>query len=207
MITIGAIDDDIGILYTLRAMADSLGWPMRTSVDPNCALEWVRTGQVDLLLVDYHMPTMSGIELIRRVRKTSHTVAIIALTVEESPSVAQQLLLSGADDFISKPIRLADFSSRILIHTELIRYRNDMNWKERNKGLSEKTTRRILVEFEGGGNYTTSQIAVITQLAYPTAHRYLEYLANKGLLLKSTQNSGERSGRPHTVYRMADTLA
>lgn len=207
MIAIGAIDDDTYILYMLSAMADSLGWPIRTSVDPDVALKWVHNGQVDLLLVDYHMPRMSGVELIRRVRKISNTIAIIALTVEESPSVAQQLLLSGADDFISKPVRLADFSARILLHTELIRYRNEMNWEERGKGLSENTARRILSEFESGRSFTTLQIAGITQLAYPTAHRYLEYLANKGLLIKSAQNKGERSGRPHTVYRMAEAVA
>lgn len=202
-ITIGAIDDDIAILYMLKAMADSSGWPIKTSADPECALEWVRRGQVDLLLVDYHMPKMSGIELIRRVRKISSSVAVIALTVEESFYVSKQLLLSGADDFISKPVRLADFYSRIQLHIELIRYRSDMNWKERGKGLSEDTARRVMSVFESGGSFTTLQIAGTTRLAYPTAHRYLEYLANKGLLSKRTQDNSERGGRPHTIYSLA----
>lgn len=205
-ITIGAIDDDTAILYTLEAMACSLGWPIKTSTDPEDALEWARRDQVDLLLIDYHMPKMSGMELIRRVRKISRTIAVIALTIEESQHVAKQLLLSGADDFISKPVRLADFSSRISLHAELIRYRNDMNWKERGKGLSEDTARRVLSVFEDGrGGFTTAQIAMITQLAYPTAHRYLEYLAGKGLISKRMHEDNERSGRPRTVYSRADT--
>lgn len=203
-ITIGAIDDDTAILYMLEAMAGALGWPIKTSADPEYALEWVRMNQVDLLLVDYHMPKMSGMELIRRVRKISRSVAVIALTIEESRHVAKQLLLSGADDFISKPVRLADFSSRILLHAELMRYRNDMNWKERGKGLSENTARRVLSVFEEGLNgFTTMQIAGITQLAYPTAHRYLEYLANKGLISRRGEDV-ERSGRPCIVYSKAD---
>lgn len=204
-ITIGAIDDDTAILYTLEAMAGSLGWPVKASADPEDALEWVRRGEVDLLLVDYHMPKMSGVELIRRVRKISRSVAVIALTIEESQHVAKQLLLSGADDFISKPVRLADFSSRISLHAELIRYRNDMNWKERGKGLSEDTARRVMSVFEGGRGLTAIQVAGITQLAYPTAHRYLEYLVNKGLISKRILDDSERSGRPSAVYSRADT--
>lgn len=204
-ITIGAIDDDTAILYTLEAMAGSLGWPIKASADPEDALEWVRRNQVDLLLVDYHMPKMSGVELIRRVRKISRSVAIIALTIEESQHVAKQLLLSGADDFISKPVRLADFSSRISLHAELIRYRSDMNWKERGKGLSEDTARRVLSVFEGGGGFTITQVAGIAQLAYPTAHRYLEYLANKGLISKRILDDSERSGRPSIIYSRAES--
>lgn len=200
-ITIGAVDDDAAILYMLEAMADSLGWPIKTSVVPDEALDWVRRGQVDLLLVDYHMPKMSGMELIRKIRQISRSVVVLALTIEESQQVAKQLLLCGADDFISKPVRLADFSARISLHAELIRYRSDINWRERGKGLSENTARKVMSLFENSAEgFTTAQVAEAIQLAYPTVHRYLEYLASKGLLSKKTRDSEMKSGRPSIIY-------
>lgn len=201
MISIGAIDDDKAILYMVKAMADSLGWRMKTTEDPWTALEWVRGSLTDLLLVDYHMPAMSGAELIRRARQISDSVVIIALTVEEDPQVARQLLICGADDFISKPVRLADFSARISLHAELAQYRKDMNWNSKGKGLAEETARKVLSAFEiPGDGLTSSQVADLTQLAYPTAHRYLEYLAKKGLLHKENEANDTRSGRPRIIY-------
>lgn len=202
MISIGAIDDDKAILYTVKAMADSLGWMIKTTDDPWKALEWVRGSLTDLLLVDYHMPAMSGSELIRRARQISDSIVLIALTVEEDPQVARHLLISGADDFISKPVRLADFSARITLHAELAQYRKDMNWNSKGKGLSEETARKVLSAFEiSAGGLTSSQVADLTRLAYPTAHRYLEYLAKKGLLHKENEVNDARSGRPRIIYR------
>lgn len=200
-IFIGAIDDDKGILYTIKAMADSLGWSIKTTDDPEEVLEWVRNGITDILFVDYHMPVMSGSELIKRVRRISRSIVIIALTVEEGSDVAKQLLMSGADDFVSKPVRLADFSARVSLHAELIRYRRDMRWDARNKGLSEDTARNILTIFENSGvKLTTAEAAAKAMLAYPTMRRYLEYLANKGLLRSDMEERDARSGRPRIVY-------
>lgn len=201
MISIGVIDDDKAILYTIKAMADSLGWRVKTTEDPWTALEWVRGSLTDLLLVDYHMPAMSGAELVRRARQISGSIVIIALTVEEDPRVARHLLISGADDFISKPVRLADFSARITLHAELAQYRKDMNWNSKGKGLSEETARKVLSAFETpGSGLTSSQVAGLTRLAYPTAHRYLEHLAQKGLLHKENEANDARSGRPRIIY-------
>lgn len=51
-----ALDDDESILFTLSAMAQTQGWEFRgTTVVEEC-LEWVRLRNLDMLLLDYHMP-------------------------------------------------------------------------------------------------------------------------------------------------------
>lgn len=200
-ISIGIIDDDGAILYTISAIARSLGWAAKTTDDPEVALGWVRSGQINLLLVDYHMPAMSGAELIRRARQISRSVTLIALTVEQDPKIAEILLMGGADDFISKPDSLADFSARIFLHAELARYRSDMNWESRGKGLAEDTARKVIAIFDTPEvKLTISEVVKITRLAYPTAHRYLEYLPGKGLLRREHEVNNYRSGRPRIVY-------
>ena len=107
---IGAIDDDRSILYTLEAMASTEGWRMLTTSEPEECLGWVRLDEVDILLVDYHMPVVNGYHVIKGEGNF----------VKAGPNCAHggrrgriglRLTLAGADDFITKPIRLADFTA------------------------------------------------------------------------------------------------
>ncbi|MCF4114590.1 MULTISPECIES: response regulator [Dethiosulfovibrio] len=198
---LGAVDDDREILYTLEVMASSLGWSMRTSDDPEIALNWVSDDTVDVLLVDFHMPIMSGLEVIRRARKLSSSVVLMALTVEERPDVARELIMAGADDFVSKPIRLADFSARIGLHRELSRYRRAGRWEGGDRGISEDTARKVYDSLLSEGVYlSASEVADLTGVSYPTANRYLEYLVRKGQIKKMRRQEDGRSGRPRSYY-------
>lgn len=198
---LGFVDDDESTLYTVKAMADSLGWSILTTIQPKEALEWVINRRTDILLVDYHMPLMSGIDVIRSARQLSSEVILIALTVEENPTVAANLKIAGADDFITKPIRLADFSARILLHSELLKYRSDGHWQDRIKGLSEKTARRVLQLFSSKNiKLTVGDAAEAASLSYPAMHRYLEHLVKKGQLQRVTEYENVKSGRPRNIY-------
>ncbi len=200
-VSLGIIDDDKNILYTVKAMAESLGWSIRTTDKPDDVFSWVKENIIDILLVDYHMPLMSGVEVVRKCRQLSPSVTILALTVEESPDVARELLLAGADDFVSKPLRFADFTARISLHAELAKYRCDANWNERSKGLSEETARRVLNSFENNmRGLTVAEASELLGLAYPTVHRYLEYLVKKGQLQRKSEVEDGKSGRPRNIY-------
>lgn len=203
-ITLGIVDDDENILYTVKAMAETLGHSIVTTEHPREALEWTRKREVDILLVDYHMPKMSGIDVVREARQLSQEVVLIALTVEESPEVAANLRLAGADDFITKPVRLADFSSRISLHAELLKYRADANWQERTKGLSEETARRVLRLFDEKSGLSAAEAAERAGLSYPAVHRYLEHLVKKNLLTRTAEYEDGKSGRPKNIYTRQD---
>ncbi|MDI9388173.1 MAG: response regulator [Synergistota bacterium] len=198
---IGAIDDDRAILYTLEAMASTEGWRMLTTNVPEECLDWVKLDEVDILLVDYHMPVMNGLHLIKRARELSSKLVLIALTVEDGGDLASQLMLAGADDFITKPIRLADFTARIRLHEKLFSHREQLNWDERKKGVSKDTMRRVLERMK---LFTSpkdcEEVAAACGLAYVTAHRYLEYLAERGLVVRSAGVQDGRPGRPKTYY-------
>ncbi len=205
MLSLGAVDDDDEILYTLEAMARSQGWPMIVTTDPFKAIEWVERGMVDLLLVDFHMPEMSGLDLIRQARQLSPSVVLMALTVEQSPELARDLFMAGADDFVSKPVRLADFCARIGLHGELSHYRKAGRWEKSEKGVAESTARMVLdLMLKEGGSLSASDVAGMTGLSYPTAHRYLEYLSRKGQLRKVRRQEDGRNGRPKSYYFPVD---
>jgi two-component system, CitB family, response regulator DctR len=199
---LGALDDDPGILYTLEAMASSQGWNMKTTTSPAEALDWVRNDSVDMLLLDLHMPVISGLEVLREARKISSDAVLLVLTVEESPDVAKNLHIAGADDFISKPLRLADFASRIALHAELGRYRREGRREQPRKGLSEEITRKVLDIVKNGNTPVDARtVAERVGISYPAAHRYLEFLTSRGSLARSSLNVDGKPGRPRSLYQ------
>ncbi|MCF7936523.1 MAG: response regulator [Synergistales bacterium] len=201
---IGAVDDDRDILYTLEAMAASQGWNMQTTADPAQCLGWVRDDAVDILLVDYHMPTRNGREVVLEARRHSSKVLLVALTVEDREDIARELLLAGADDFVTKPLRLADFASRIRLHTQLVEQRRTLHWEERSKGLNEETERRVLQYVKGApGPMGCREVGAGCNLASVTARRYLEHLVSRGTLSRCLGDPGGRPGRPPVLYTPA----
>jgi CheY-like chemotaxis protein len=72
------------------------------------AVEAVRTGEFDVVLMDLRMPVLDGIDATRRIRALPpprNRVRIIALTAHAMSGVREQLLAAGLDDFLAKPIQ------------------------------------------------------------------------------------------------------
>jgi len=205
-VSLGAIDDDTSILYTLEAMAESQGWKMHTSTNWHEALDWVRRKEVDILLVDYHMPEISGKEVIRKSRALSKDVVILVLTIEENPEIARELILAGADDFVLKPLRLADFTSRIALHARLAEYRRIPGTESPGKGINPDTLRAVLDALHGnpGEKSTVREVAEKTGLSYQTAHRYLESLVESGIAAREPVYRNGQPGRPRFLYNLLE---
>ncbi len=74
--------------------------------DPRVALEWAKGRPVDLILTDYKMPQMDGVEAIRRFRANPACtdVPIVVVTVVEDRDIRYRALEAGATDFINKPV-------------------------------------------------------------------------------------------------------
>ena len=206
-LSIGVLDDDRGILYTLEAMGRSQGWTMSVTSDAEVALGWVAEGALDLMLVDYHMPQMSGVEFLRRARKLSKTVVLLGLTVEERLEIAQEMLEAGADDFVTKPVKLADFAARIHLHASLARMR-EAALSATPKHIHQETLERVLQTLRGfrdrDHRATSQEVAEETGLSYPTVRRYLEYLSGQEQVEQAVAYQDGRPGRPLYTYRLRD---
>ena len=79
---------------------------VKTFADPITALAWIRDNQPDLIIVDYMMSGMTGLEAVQQMRRiySLEGVPIVVVTSLEERDVKYQVLESGATDFISKPI-------------------------------------------------------------------------------------------------------
>jgi DNA-binding response OmpR family regulator len=194
---IGILDDDENVLFTLQAMAQTQRWQVLASTFHADAQKWFNEGRVDLLLLDYHMPHLNGMEVLKILKRINPTIPVLMLTMEENVDLAKSLLMEGADDFISKPIRLADFVSRIRVHEKLASSKSDLGWQKSDKGMSWETRRRIIdVLREMGRAASIREVTSAIGLAYSTVHRYLDYLYQEKLLNRTIIIEDRLEGKP-----------
>ena len=200
-LNICALDDDESILFTLSAMALTQNWNFRGTADIEECLAWIREGNVDMLLLDYHMPSGNGLDVLKRVKSLAPSLPVLILTIEQDPRTAEELLLSGADDFINKPVRLADFLSRIRLHRRLGEHTRNLR-SETKKGIAPDKLRKV-VDFLKEREETSSidEVAGKCRMSYTTAHRYLDHLVKSGLAVSAEISQEGKPGRPTRGYR------
>ncbi len=112
-------DNGANALLYERVIAKLPGCVCRSFNDPSQALEWCTTQIPSLLIVDYAMPVLDGIEFVRRFRAIPgcQQVPIIMLTGLNSARVRDGALEAGANVFLTKPIskeRFLNESRRLL---------------------------------------------------------------------------------------------
>ena len=83
-------------------------------IDPHLALTWCEQEVPDLVMVDYMMPTMNGIEFIRRFRTLDgcRDIPVLMITANSELELRYQALDAGANDFLIKPIDKIEFLAR-----------------------------------------------------------------------------------------------
>jgi DNA-binding response OmpR family regulator len=75
---------------------------------------------VDLLVTDFRLPGITGIELMRKVRKNRPKVKVILITGQTDPKIRKEVADSGADAFFIKPVPIADFLDAVERHLGLV---------------------------------------------------------------------------------------
>jgi len=121
------VDDERSVQKLLSYPLRKEGYDVVPALDGQQALDRLREGSFDLVVLDLMLPRVDGFEVCRRVRSRS-SVPIIMLTakVEETDKVLGLEL--GADDYITKPFSLREFRSRVkavLRRAEIVRTDGD----------------------------------------------------------------------------------
>lgn len=114
-LTILVADDEMLSRMVLERSVVQWGYQMVSATDGERALELLQTRSVDICLLDWNMPKMTGIEICKWLR-TSATGAVpyvILLTGKEQPEEIQAGYEAGADDYLTKPCDLRYLRRRL----------------------------------------------------------------------------------------------
>jgi len=112
MATILVVDDDRKITDMLRRTLTYEGYRVATAADGQEALNKAQTDRPDLIVLDWLMPRLNGLEATRLLRTTSD-VPILMLTARDAVEHRVEGLDSGADDYLVKPFAPDELLARI----------------------------------------------------------------------------------------------
>jgi two-component system KDP operon response regulator KdpE len=107
-----AVDDEPQILRALRTSLTARGHEVVTAPNGESALDFLSTGQFELVILDLGLPGIDGVEVIRRLRTWS-AVPVIVLSVRDAQADKVSALDAGADDYVTKPFAMDELQARM----------------------------------------------------------------------------------------------
>jgi two-component system response regulator ArlR len=110
------VEDEIGIANFLKQGLEEEGYEIVVANDGKLGLQMALSQKVDLILLDWMLPQLTGIEVCQSIRKIDSITPIIFLTAKDTVLETVEGLRAGANDYIKKPFSFDELAERIKIH-------------------------------------------------------------------------------------------
>jgi DNA-binding response OmpR family regulator len=110
------VEDDLTIGRSLEQALAGAGYRVTRAVDGAAARDAFARARPDLVLLDLGLPDVDGIDLCREFRAAAPATSIIVLTARQEEVDVVVGLDAGADDYVTKPFRLAELLARVRAH-------------------------------------------------------------------------------------------
>jgi two-component system, OmpR family, phosphate regulon response regulator PhoB len=113
--TVLIVDDDSDLQNVVCAMLRAAGFNAAAVSSAEEAFDALRAGRPDLMVLDWNLPGMSGVDFCRRLRREPKLsrLPVLFLTAHSSTSDIVEAFQAGADDFVSKPFRAPELAARV----------------------------------------------------------------------------------------------
>jgi DNA-binding NtrC family response regulator len=156
------VDDDETLRLTLGKRFQKSGMDVVTAADAEEALAKATHTRCDVALLDLHMPGMTGIELLAKLKERQPELEAIMLTAHGSIETAIQAMKNGAYDYLTKPFQFPELEIHIQKAYEKVRLaRRDRQWVEQ-LGYESSRTRLI------GASAAMQRVVSMIQKVAPT---------------------------------------
>jgi two-component system, LuxR family, response regulator FixJ len=101
--TVYVVDDDFGVLNSLRFVLETDGFDVGAFKSGSALLDAVASGEADCFVIDYKMPNMSGIDLAKRLRNRGIDTPIILITGYPDDDILAKATAAGVHHVLLKP--------------------------------------------------------------------------------------------------------
>ncbi|MEZ4829427.1 MAG: response regulator transcription factor [Bacteroidia bacterium] len=167
------VEDEPGILNFLRQGLEEESYVIDTASDGNEGLEKALNSSWDLLLIDWMLPGISGMDVCRRFRAVDSQTPVIFLTARDTVQDTIMGLKAGANDYIRKPFSFDELLERIRVQ-----------FRSRESTSSDQLTLGpIRMDIHSHQVYRQNELISLTQKEFDL----LEYLIrNKGKVCRRT---------------------
>jgi len=147
MIKIIHVDDEKNYLELTKEIMMSYDKDMEivTSTSPSRVLECIRNANPDIVLSDYKMPEMDGIQFTRRIRELSE-IPVILYTGSNEEKLAEEAFKAGADDFVTKAYDAAHYIVLLKrIKNVVDKYRIKMAFQKTSEDMTRLKNQELAV--------------------------------------------------------------
>jgi len=115
------VDDELGPRESMRMILQPL-FEVKTASNGQEALQCLQQEKIDLITLDLKMPGLSGLDVLREIKKMNAEAAVIIITAYGTLTNAHEAIRYGAVDFISKPYNATDILSVVRRTVEQKKY-------------------------------------------------------------------------------------
>lgn len=138
------IEDDEKIVSFLKRGLEEEGYKIDVAMDGEEGRYMSEINRYDLIIIDWMLPIISGVEIIEYLRNKKITTPILMLTAKNELDDKIKGFKSGADDYLPKPFEFDELLVRIeaLIRRNLKNYQNILNIKDIEIDLDNKTVKK-----------------------------------------------------------------
>ncbi|MCP9276120.1 response regulator [Mycolicibacterium arenosum] len=213
------VDDDFMVAEIHRRFTDRVDGfravgVARTGAD---ALEQAAALRPDLILLDVHLPDLTGVEVLQHLRATGDGVGVIMITAARELDTVSAALDGGAADYLIKPFEFDQFAAKLaafgaradaltaatgadqsLVDTLFGANAATPSATALPKGLGVETGQLVLAAVRAAGEVSAAECAELVGISRVSARRYLEHYLSDGELALRLQYG---AGRPERRYR------
>jgi two-component system response regulator FixJ len=107
------VDDDPGVLGSLRFLLETDGFDVKTFRNAAALLDAAASNSADCFVIDYKMPNMNGIDLVNRLRNRAIVAPVILITGHPDESIPAKAAIAGVHDVLLKPHLEESLAARI----------------------------------------------------------------------------------------------
>jgi len=221
VIDVLVVDDDFMVAGIHTRFVERLdGFRVVASVGTGTeALTRIDSDEPDIVLLDVHLPDISGLEVLRRIRADGRDVDVVVITAAREADSVRAALHGGVAHYLVKPFEFDDLRVRLeqlreqrrrIEHTAvadqatidaLFGGSDSRAADPLPKGLSAETGRLVLSCLNEQAELSASECAQAVGISRVSARRYLEHYAETGLA--SVRLRYGQAGRPQRRYRAA----
>ena len=182
------------------------------------AARFLETTEIDLVLLDMHLPDGHGLGLLQRLRAAGVLSDVIAVTAARDADVVRHAVAHGVVLYLLKPFTFATFRAKLeqyadyrdqlasapaeIVQDEVDRLFGSLRPAPADlpKGMSSETLRAVVDAVRAAaGPQSASEVAAVVGASRVTVRRYLEHLGDTGVLERGQRYGG--GGRPEVEYR------
>lgn len=107
------VDDEPQVLRLLGRFLEREGWRVSLASDAEIAIDLLETERPDMAVLDLHLPGLTGLDLIRHMRRHDPDAVAIVLTGSADVPAAVEAMKAGAENFLTKPIELSHLDAAV----------------------------------------------------------------------------------------------